>query len=167
MPEIPEQQARQAIGANWPRPVGWCRSVTNSIGRRDAVSRSANSQWIAFGAADYLLYLDRKAIGAVEAKAEGTLTGVEATAEGTLTGVEARSAKYSAGLADNLPAYARPLPFQFELNGAVTQFTIGLDPVPHSRPVFNFPRPATLADWIVRPDKQPGRRLPCRLTCCR
>jgi type I restriction enzyme R subunit len=29
-----------------------------------------------FGFADYLLYLDRKAVGAVEAKAEGTLTGV-------------------------------------------------------------------------------------------
>jgi len=31
-----------------------------------------------FGFADYLLYVDRKAAGAVEAKAEGTLTGVEA-----------------------------------------------------------------------------------------
>jgi type I restriction enzyme R subunit len=31
-----------------------------------------------FGFADYLLYLDRKAAGAVEAKPEGTLTGVEA-----------------------------------------------------------------------------------------
>ena len=31
-----------------------------------------------FGFADYLLYLDRKAVGAVEAKPEGTLTGVEA-----------------------------------------------------------------------------------------
>jgi hypothetical protein len=44
-----------------------------------------------FGAADYLLYLDRKAIGAVEAKAEGTLTGVEA-----------QSAKYAACLPPNL-----------------------------------------------------------------
>ena len=38
-------------------------------------------------------YLDRKAVGAVEAKAEGTLSGVEA-----------QSAKYAAGLPDNLPA---------------------------------------------------------------
>lgn len=42
-----------------------------------------------FGFADYLLYLDRKAVGAVEAKAEGTLSGVEA-----------QSAKYAAGLPD-------------------------------------------------------------------
>lgn len=33
-----------------------------------------------FGFADYLLYLDRKAIGAIEAKPVGTLTGVESVA---------------------------------------------------------------------------------------
>ena len=42
-----------------------------------------------FGFADYLLYIDRMAIGAVEAKPEGTLTGVEP-----------QSAKYAAGLPD-------------------------------------------------------------------
>lgn len=82
-----------------------------------------------FGFADYLLYLDRKAVGAAEAKAKGTLTGVEA-----------QSAKYAAGLPDNLPAHRRPLPFLFESNGSVIIFTNGLDPVPRSRQVFNFPR---------------------------
>jgi type I site-specific restriction endonuclease len=53
-----------------------------------------------------MLYLDRKALGAVEAKADGTLTGVEA-----------QSAKYAAGLPDNLPAHHRPLPFLFESKG--------------------------------------------------
>ncbi len=36
----------------------------------------------AFGFADYLLYPDRNAVGAVEAKAAGTLTGVEAQLRG-------------------------------------------------------------------------------------
>ena len=40
------------------------------------------------GYADYLLFVDRRAIGAVEAKAEGT----------PLAGVEAQSEKYSVGL---------------------------------------------------------------------
>jgi len=93
-----------------------------------------------FGVADYLLYLDRKAIGAVEAKAEGTLTGVEA-----------QSAKYAAGLPDNLPAHIRPLPFLFESNGSVIYFTNGLDPIPRSRQVFNFLRPETLAEWVTQP----------------
>ena len=99
-----------------------------------------------FGAADYLLYLDRRAIGAVEAKAEGTLTGVEP-----------QSAKYAAGLPDNLPAHKRPLPFLFESNGEVTYFTNGLDPAPRSRPVFSFPRPETLAEWVAQPEQLRAR----------
>src|SRR6185437_3782943 len=79
-----------------------------------------------FGFADYLLYLNRKAVGAVEAKAEGTLTGVEP-----------QSAKYAAGLPEDLNAHRRPLPFLFESNGSVTYFTNGLDPAPRSRKVFN------------------------------
>ena len=93
-----------------------------------------------FGFADYLLYLDRKAVGAVEAKPGGTLTGVEA-----------QSAKYAAGLPENLPAHKRPLPFLFESNGSVTYFTNGLDPAPRSRQVFNLPRPETLSEWIAQP----------------
>ena len=52
------------------------------------------------GKADYLLYVDKKAVGVVEAKPEGT----------TLTGVEVQSGKYSTGLPDTLPAHERPLP---------------------------------------------------------
>ena len=93
-----------------------------------------------FGTADYALYLDRKAIGAIEAKAGGTLTGVEA-----------QTAKYAVGLPDDLPAHHPPLPFLFESNGSVTYFTNGLDPAPRSRQVFNFPRPETLANRIAQP----------------
>ena len=48
------------------------------------------------GYADYLLFVDRKAIGAVEAKAEGT----------PLSGVEAQAVKYSAGLPATLTSDA-------------------------------------------------------------
>ena len=90
------------------------------------------------GAADYLLYVNRKAVGVVEAKPEGY----------ALTGVEVQSEKYSAGLPDNLPGYLRPLPFLYESTGAETQFTNGLDPDPRSRLVFSFHTPETLAEWI-------------------
>jgi type I restriction enzyme, R subunit len=85
--------------------------------------------------------LDRKAVGAVEAKAEGTLTGVVA-----------QSAKYAVGLPENLPAHRRPLPFLFESNGSVTFFTNNLDPKPRSRKIFSFPRPETLAEWLAQPE---------------
>ena len=90
------------------------------------------------GAADYLLYVDGRAAGVVEAKPEGH----------TLTGVESQSGKYGAGLPDNLPSYVRPLPFLYESTGAETRFTNGLDPQPRSRNVFSFHTPDTLAEWL-------------------
>jgi len=83
------------------------------------------------GAADYLLYVDGKAAGIIEAKPEGH----------TLTGVELQSAKYTSGLPEGIPHYHLPLPFAYESTGAETQFTNGLDPDPRSREVFTFHRP--------------------------
>jgi type I site-specific restriction endonuclease len=110
MADKPEQKARLEIDANL-TAAGWIvqdrDEVELTAGRGIAVREFAMKA--GFGFADYLLYLDRKAVGAVEAKAQGTLTGVEA-----------QSAKYAAGLPDNLPAHRRPLPFLFESNGSVT-----------------------------------------------
>jgi type I restriction enzyme R subunit len=136
--ETPEQKARHDIDAKL-IASGWLVQDRDDLdltsGRGIAVREFPMKS--GFGFADYLLYLDRKAVGAVEAKATGTLTGVEA-----------QSAKYAAGLPDNLPAHRRPLPFLFESNGAVMFFTNGLDPKPRSRKVFSFPRPETLAEWV-------------------
>ncbi len=141
MPETPEQRARREIDADL-KAAGWLvqdrADLDLTVGRGIAVREFRLKP--DFGFADYLLYLDRRAIGAVEAKAGGTLTGVEA-----------QSAKYAAGLPDNLPAYKRPLPFLFESNGSVTYFTNGLDPNPRSRQVFSFPRPETMAEWVTQP----------------
>ena len=90
------------------------------------------------GTADYLLYVDGRAAGVVEAKPVGY----------TLTGVEAQSGKYGAGLPDNLSGYVRPLPFLYESTGSETRFTNGLDPQPRSRNVFSFHKPGTLAEWL-------------------
>ncbi len=152
MPETPEQQARREIDAAL-SAAGWLVQSRDELdltaGRGIAVREFHMKS--GFGFADYLLYVDRKALGAIEAKAEGTLTGVEA-----------QSAKYAAGLPDNLPAHRRPLPFLFESNGSVNYFTNGLDPIPRSRQVFDFPRPETLAEWISQSAQLRARlqRLP-------
>ncbi|KQZ02027.1 hypothetical protein ASD45_15040 [Pseudolabrys sp. Root1462] len=141
MAETPEQKARREIDADL-AAAGWIVQDKDDIdltaGRGIAVREFSLKS--GYGFADYLLYVDRKVAGAIEAKAQGTLTGVEA-----------QSAKYAAGLPNNLPAHRRPLPFLFESNGALTFFTNGLDPVPRSRQLFNFPRPETLADWTAQP----------------
>ena len=90
------------------------------------------------GRADYLLYVNKRAAGVIEAKPEGS----------TLAGVEVQSEKYSTGLPDNLPSHLRPLPFLYESTGEETQFTNGLDPEPRSRPVFSFHTPAILSEWV-------------------
>ena len=90
------------------------------------------------GRADYLLFVDSKAVGAVEAKPSGT----------PLAGVEPQSAKYSTGLPANLSAPCRPLPFLYESTGDETMFTDGFDPDPRSRQVFTFHRPESLARWL-------------------
>ena len=93
-----------------------------------------------YGDADYLLYIDARATGVIEAKKAGA----------TLSGVERQSARYSKGLPESLPAWRRPLPFLYESTGFETHFTNGLDPEPRARNVFAFHRPDTLAGrWRV------------------
>jgi type I restriction enzyme, R subunit len=91
------------------------------------------------GRADYLLFLDGRAAGVVEAKKEGE----------TLVGVEHQSAKYVDGLPVGLvPAVEGGLAFVYESTGTETRFTNRLDPDPASRLVFSFHRPETLVGWL-------------------
>ena len=91
------------------------------------------------GRVDYLLFVDRKAAGVIEAKKEGE----------TLTGVAWQSAKYLEGLPDWVEsAVDGPLAFAYQSTGVETRFTNTRDPEARSRQVFWFHRPETLAEWI-------------------
>ncbi len=100
-----------------------------------------------FGFADYLLYVNGKACGVIEAKKAGA----------TLSGVETQSGRYAQGLPTSLPAWQRPLPFLFESTGVETHFTNGLDPQPRARGVFAFFRPELLAEWLTYLSAAPGQ----------
>ena len=108
------------------------------------------------GQADYLLFVDRKAVGVIEAKKEGE----------TLTGVEWQSAKYLEGLPDWVEgAMVGPLPFAYQSTGTETRFTNTLDPEARSRQVFWFDRPESLARWLAEAEANPDApTLRCRLT---
>ena len=135
----PEEQARVNIDRLLEQ-AGWSLQDADSLNLYAAGGVAVREFTLkpGHGRADYLLYVNKKAAGVVEAKPEGS----------TLTGVEVQSGKYGSGLPDNLPAYTRPLPFLYESTGAETQFTNGLDPDPRSRQVFSFHTPETLAEWI-------------------
>src|SRR5216117_4068552 len=102
---------------------------------------------------DYLLFVDGKAIGTVEAKPQGY----------TLTGVEEQSGKYGKNLLDVYGKWCEPLPFAYESTGVETQFTNQLDPSPKSRNIFAFHKPETLLEYL-EPDHQLNTRLTKLLT---
>jgi type I restriction enzyme R subunit len=91
------------------------------------------------GTADYLLFVDHKAVGALEAKKVGH----------TLTGVEGQANKYGDGLPDHVQAPIRPLPFLILSTGVQTKLTNRLDPHPRAREIFAPPKPETLREWLA------------------
>lgn len=140
----PEQQARVEIDRLLVQ-AGWAvqdMAAVNLHAAQGVAIREFPLQ-AGFGFADYLLYVDGRACGVIEAKKQGA----------TLTGVESQSARYAQGLPVALPAWCRPLPFLYESTGVETHFTQGLDISPRARSVFAFHRPAMLAQWL--------KLLPC------
>ncbi len=134
----PEERARKKIDKLLTE-CGWIlqnRSTINlsagqGIAIREALVKDRDE-------VDYLLFVDGKAIGTVEAKPEGF----------TLTGVEEQSGKYGKNVLDVYGKWREPLPFAYESTGIETQFTNQLDPSPKSRNVFAFHKPETLLEWI-------------------
>lgn len=135
----PEQDARQTIDQLLQR-AGWqvCDAAAVNIHAARGVAIREFPLKSGHGFADYLLYVDGKAAGVIEAKRQGM----------TLSGVEVQAARYTAGLPSGLPAWHNPLPFAYQSTGVETRFTNGLDPEPRSRPVFAFHRPELLAEWL-------------------
>jgi len=91
------------------------------------------------GTADYLLFVEKKAVGVIEAKPEGT----------TLSGVAEQTGAYITGIPENLITIEEPLPFAYESTGIETFFRDIRDPEPRSRRVFAFHKPETLAEWLM------------------
>ncbi len=111
-----------------------------SAGRGVAVCEFALAS--GHGFADYLLFVDGKAVGVLEAKPAGF----------HLSGVEFQVDKYSAGLPEDLDPPLSPLPFLYMSTGVETRFINLLDPAPRTRRISGVPhihRPETLAEWLA------------------
>lgn len=130
---------RQLIACGW---TVQSRNAMNLYAGRGIAVREFP---LSTGEADYLLFVDRKAVGVVEAKPEGV----------TLSGVADQAAKYSVGLPANIPHVTLPLPFLYESTGVETFFRDERDPEPRSRRVFTFHRPEELADILTPPQPSP------------
>ncbi|GGK71039.1 type III restriction endonuclease subunit R [Sphaerisporangium melleum] len=122
------------------RAAGWQVQDADRVNLFAGDGVAVREAYTASGPADYLLYADRKLVGVVEAKREGT----------ALRAVERQSARYAERLtaSQQMQAWRMPLPFRYETTATETHFTNTLDPTPRSREVFSFHRPETLARWM-------------------
>lgn len=143
MTPTPEQEARQHIDAAL-EAAGWViqdRADMNlAAGPGVAVREFKMAD--GHGFADYMLFVDGKAVGVLEAKPAGY----------PLTSVELQADKYATGLPAGLNPPVNPLPFQYMSTGVETRFINGLDPDPKTRRISDVPhihRPSTLADWLT------------------
>jgi type I restriction enzyme R subunit len=109
----------------------------------------------AVGRADYLLYVDQRLVGVIEAKREGA----------DLEGAMQQAARYATGLtrSQQLSAWRASLPFRYVADGNTVRFHNALDPSPRTREVFAVHQPETIARWIDEaacPDAPPAADLP-------
>jgi type I restriction enzyme R subunit len=138
----PEQRARDRIDRQLVQ-AGWVVQTKNTIDFSAGRGIAVREYHTDVGPADYVLFVDKVALGIIEAKPEDW--------GHKITTVELQSQTYAAA---NLKWVSKgdPLPYVYESTGVVTRFTNGRDPNPRSREVFNFHRPETLAAWREEPD---------------
>jgi type I restriction enzyme R subunit len=136
MNQNPEQIARDHIDKQL-LSCGWIIQDKKKINLASGIGIAVREYQTDIGPADYVLFVDKKAVGIIEAKREEE--GVR------LSTVEDQSVKYANAklrLLNN-----DPLPFVYESTGEVTRFTDYRDPKPRSRQVFTFHRPETFLQW--------------------
>lgn len=133
----PEQKARENID-NLLAQAGWSIQDMDKINLGASLGVAIREFPLKTGPVDYLLFINRKAIGVLEAKPEGH----------TLTGVDTQTEKYMNGYPENYPYYQLPLPIAYESTGIETLFRDMRDPDARSRNIFAFHKPETLLEWI-------------------
>ncbi len=142
----PEQIARDNIDKQL-IACGWIIQDKKKFNLAAGLGIAIREYQTDIGPADYVLFVDKKPIGIIEAKREEE--GVR------LTTVEEQSSQYANAklrLLNN-----DPLPFVYESTGEVTRFTDYRDPKPRSRNVFTFHRPETFVQWLSQAKTLRGR----------
>lgn len=134
----PEQIARDHID-DLLRKSGWVIQSKEDIDLNASLGVAIREYQTAVGPADYVLFVDKKPVGIIEAKKEEE--GHRLTVhEDQATGYAGAKLKYINNKED--------LPFVYVSTGVLTRFTNYSDPKPRSRWVFSFHRPETLLKRI-------------------
>ena len=137
----PEQRARETIDVKLEQ-AGWKVQSKNAIDFNAGAGIAVREYQTDVGPADYVLFIERKPVGVIEAKPEAWGQKI--------TTVEEQSAGYAVADLKWLRS-AEPRPIVYESTGALTRFTDQRDPKPRSREVFSFHRPETMQEWLTQP----------------
>jgi type I restriction enzyme, R subunit len=143
----PEQLARDIIDKQL-RACGWIIQSIKQVNLNAGIGVAVKEYLTDVGPADYVLFVDGKPCGVIEAKREE---------EGYRLNVhEGQGEEYAKAKLKHLNN--EPLPFVFISTGEITIFTDFTDPKPRSRELFSFYKPETLREWI-RTDQSLRKRL--------
>ncbi len=126
----PEEKARKDI-ENLLSMAGWTVQNRDETNLGASLGVAIREYLTDIGPMDYGLFVDRKAIGVIEAKPAGT----------TLSGVAAQSEGYGHSFPKSVRHFILPLPFAYESTGVETFFKDERYPAFRSRRVFAFHKP--------------------------
>ena len=143
----PEAKARQNIDRKL-EDAGWTIQDVKDIKLGASSGIAVREYSTDSGPADYVLFVDRKPVGVIEAKRD--------EAGENLTVHEAQTERY-ANATLKWRKDSAPLRFLYESTGQIIHFTDGGDPRPRARELFHFFQPQTLAAWAAQPDTLRGR----------
>lgn len=133
----PEQSARSSIDRQL-LACGWTLQDKTALNLAAAIGVAVREYITDIGPADYVLFVNQKPVGIIEAKREDEA--------GNLTIHEGQVEDYALARLQYIDN--QPLPFLYLSTGTITRFTDTRDPEPRYREVFTFHRPETLAKWI-------------------
>lgn len=137
MTAAPEQRARAQIDAQLVT-AGWVIQDRDEMNLGAALGVGVREYPMATGPCDYLLFVDRRACGVIEAKPDGE----------TLSGFSDQASGYQHQLPNHLANWGDPLRFDYEASGTEILFSDRADPEQRSRYVFGFHKPETLLEWL-------------------
>ena len=146
MPAGPEDRAREEIDKQL-TAAGWIVQDRDELNLGAGLGVAVREFGTATGPTDYILHIDRKAAGVIEAKKEGT----------TLSGFAQQADRYNAGLPAHVQTWEGGPFFDYESTGKETLFRDLRDPNARSRNIFTFHTPQALHATLVDGSSFRGR----------
>ncbi len=142
----PEQIARDNIDKQL-RVSGWIIQSLKEINLNAGIGVAVKEYLTDVGPADYVLFVEGKPCGILEAKREE---------EGHRINVhETQGEDYAKAKLKHLNNL--PLPYVYISTGEITKFTDFNDPKPRARELFSFHKPETLRVWLKKEKSLRGR----------